>query len=276
MSSTFSDLLSHFTFSSVLDILLVALIFYGLFYLVQGTRAVQLLRGTLFVIFLAVLASTVFHLTAFNWLVRNAIPALLVAIPVIFQPELRRALERLGRPGSLLARHNATAAQTVTTIAHAAKELSEQGFGALIILEGSTGLQDYIDTGVLLDAHLTDELLLSIFFKNSALHDGAVIVREDRVVAAACMLPLSESATLDRDLGTRHRAALGVTESADAIAVIVSEENNTIAVAHNGRLVRRLDEGELNRLLFRLYQPAPSVGRWLGLAMPDQKKPSED
>lgn len=257
----------------MLDILLVALIFYGLFYLVQGTRAVQLLRGTLFVIFLAVLASTVFHLTAFNWLVRNSIPALLVAIPVIFQPELRRALERLGRPGMLLTRRNATAAQTVSTITRAAKELSEQGLGALIVLEHSTGLQDYIDTGVLLDAHLTAELLLSIFYKNSALHDGAVIVREDRVVAAACMLPLSDSSALEHDLGTRHRAALGVTESADAIAVVVSEENNTIAVAHNGRLVRRLDEGELNRLLYRLYQPAPNVGRWLGLTPPDKDKP---
>ena len=265
MLSAFTDLLSHFNVSSVLDILLVALIFYGLFYLIQGTRAVQLLRGTVLVIFLAVLASTFFHLTAFSWLVRNSIPALLVAIPVIFQPELRRALERLGRPGMLLARRNATAAQTVTTIARAASELSEQGFGALIVIEGSTGLQDFIDTGVLLDAHLSADLLLSIFYKNSALHDGAVIVREDRVVAAACMLPLSESSTLERDLGTRHRAALGVTESTDAIAVVVSEENNTIAAAHNGRLVRRLDEGELNRLLYRLYRPTSNVGRWLGL-----------
>jgi diadenylate cyclase len=263
--STFTDLLAHFTFSSVLDILLVALTFYGLFYFIQGTRAVQLLRGTVFVILLAVVASTLFHLTAFSWLVRNSIPALLVAIPVIFQPELRRALERLGRPGMLLARRNATAAQMVTTIARAASQLSEQGFGALIIIEGSTGLQDFIDTGVLLDAHLSSDLLLSIFYKNSALHDGAVIVREDRVVAAACMLPLSENQNLDRELGTRHRAALGVTESTDAIAVVVSEENNTIAVAHNGRLVRRLDEGELNRLLYRLYQPSSNVNRWLGL-----------
>ena len=152
----------------------------------------------------------------------------------------------------------------VTTIARAASQLAEQGFGALIVIEGSTGLQDFIDTGVLLDAHLSSDLLLSIFYKNSALHDGAVIVRDDRVVAAACMLPLSENQNLDRDLGTRHRAALGLTESTDAIAVVVSEENNTIAVAHNGRLVRRLDEGELNRLLYRLYQPSSKVNRWLG------------
>ena len=255
MWGTFSELLSHFTLSSILDILLVALIFYGLFYFVQGTRAVTLLRGTVVVVALAVLASNVFHLTAFNWLIRNSIPALLVAIPVIFQPELRRALERLGRPGMLLVRRSVSAVQTVNTIARAASTLAEQGFGALIVLEGTTGLQDFVDTGVLLDAQLSDNLLLSIFYKNSPLHDGAVIVREDRVVAAACMLPLCENSDLDRDLGTRHRAAIGVTEGTDAIAVVVSEETGMMAVAHNGRLVRRLDEGELNRLLFRLFQP---------------------
>jgi diadenylate cyclase len=252
--STFSELLSHFTLSSALDILLVALIFYGLFYFIQGTRAVTLLRGTILIVFLAVLASGVFHLTAFNWLIRNSIPALLVAIPVIFQPELRRALERLGRPGRLWTRRSVSAVQTINTIARAAGELAEQGSGALVVLEGTTGLQDFIDTGVLLDAQLSADLLLSIFYKNSALHDGAVIIREDRVVAAACMLPLSDN-DLDRDLGTRHRAAIGVTEGTDAIAIVVSEETGRIAVAHNGRLVRRLDEGELNRLLFRLHQP---------------------
>lgn len=263
MLSTFTELVSHFTLSSILDIFLVALVFYGLFYFVQGTRAVTLLRGIILVAFLTVVASSVLHLAAFSWLIRNSIPALLVAIPVIFQPELRRALERLGRPGMFLTRRSVSAAQTVNTIARAARELAEQGFGALIVLERTTGLQDFVDTGVLLDAHLTDDLLLSVFYKNSALHDGAVIIREDRIVAAACMLPLSESSNLDRDLGTRHRAALGITESTDAIAVIVSEETGTMAVAHNGRLARRLDEGELNRLVYRLYQPRSNVDRWL-------------
>jgi diadenylate cyclase len=253
--SSFSEVLSHFTPSSALDILLVALIFYGLFYFIQGTRAVQLLRGIFLVVLLAVLASSLFHLTAFSWLIRNSIPALLVAIPVIFQPELRRALERLGRPGTLLSRRNTSATQTINTVARAAGELSQGRCGALIVLEGTTGLQDFVDTGVALDAMLSKDLLLSIFFKNAALHDGAVILREDRVAAAACMLPLSESSTLDRELGTRHRAAIGVTEGTDAIAVVVSEETGDIAVARSGRLVRRLDEGELNRVLHRLYQP---------------------
>ncbi|MBI5300844.1 MAG: TIGR00159 family protein [Chloroflexi bacterium] len=261
--SALGELISRFTLSSLLDILLVALVIYGLFYLIQGTRAVQLLRGILFVVFLAVLASTIFQLTAFNWLIRNSIPALLVAIPVVFQPELRRALERLGRPGMLLTRRNFSVSHVITTITRAASELAEQRCGALIVLEGTTGLQDFVDTGVMLDAQLSADLLLSIFFKNAALHDGAVIVRDDRIVAATCMLPLSENNSLSRELGTRHRAALGVTEGTDAIAVVVSEETGAISVAHNGRLVRRLDEGELGRLLRRLYHPTPNNHRWL-------------
>ncbi len=260
--STLSDLLSHLTFSSVLDIILVALVFYGLFYLIQGTRAVTLLRGILLVIFLAVLASNLFQLTAFSWLIRNSIPALLVAIPVIFQPELRRALERLGRPGSLLARKSSSTSQIIGTVSHSASELAAHQFGALIVLEGSTGLQDFIDTGINIDAHASTALLLSIFHKNASLHDGAVIIREDRVVAAACMLPLSENRALDRELGTRHRAAVGVTEGTDAIAIVVSEETGAISLANNGRLVRRLDEGELNRILHRLYHPPTISDHW--------------
>ncbi len=260
--STFVELVSHLTFSSILDNLLVALVFYGLFYLIQGTRAVQLLRGILLVIFLAVLASNLFQLTAFSWLIRNSIPALLVAIPVIFQPELRRALERLGRPGTLLSRRSTSTAQVVNIIARSAGELAKHRFGALIVLEGSTGLQDFVDTGIALDARASSDLLLSIFYKNTALHDGAVIIREDRVAAAACMLPLSESRTLERELGTRHRAAVGITEGTDAIAVVISEETGAISVAYNGRLVRRMDEGELGRVLRRLYHPPASVDHW--------------
>lgn len=259
---TLVDLVSQLTVSSVLDILLVALVLYGLFYLIQGTRAVTLLRGILLVIFLAVLGSNLFQLTALSWLIRNSVPALLVAIPVIFQPELRRALERLGRPGTLLSRRGGSAAQIIGAVSHSASELAQHEFGALIVLEGRTGLQDFVDTGIPLDAKTSSALLLSIFHKNAALHDGAVIIREDRVVAAACMLPLSENPNLDRDLGTRHRAGVGVTEGTDAITIIISEETGTVSVAYNGRLVRRLDEGELNRLLHRLYRPPLISEHW--------------
>lgn len=252
------DILARLNASSLIDILLVALVFLGLFYLVRGTRAVILLRGILLVAFVAVLASTLFNLTAFNWLIRNSIPALLVAIPVIFQPELRRAFERLGRPRTLIgARTTDATARFLATLSRAAGALSRQQTGALIILEGKTGLQEYLDTGVRVDAEPSVDLLLTIFNKHTNLHDGAVIVRDERLRAASCMLPLSENPDVDRDLGTRHRAAIGVTETTDAIAIVVSEETGGISVAHNGRLARNLDEGNLNRLLTKLYTGKP-------------------
>lgn len=251
------DLLARLNASSIIDIALVALVFVGLFYLVRGTRAVILLRGILLVVFVAVLASTLFNLTAFNWLIRNSIPALLVAIPVIFQPELRRAFERLGRPRSLLGgRTTDTTTKFLATLSRAAGALSRLQCGALLIVEGRTGLQEFIDTGVRLDAEISVDLLLTLFDKHTNLHDGAVIIRDERLLAAGCMLPLSENPDIDRDLGTRHRAALGVTESTDAIALVVSEETGAISVAHNGRLIRNLDEGNLNRLLTNLYTSA--------------------
>lgn len=251
------DLLARLNASSIIDIALVALVFVGLFYLVRGTRAVILLRGILLVVFVAVLASTLFNLTAFNWLIRNSIPALLVAIPVIFQPELRRAFERLGRPRSLLGgRTTDTTTKFLATLSRAAGALSRLQCGALLIVEGRTGLQEFIDTGVRLDAEISVDLLLTLFDKHTNLHDGAVIIRDERLLAAGCMLPLSENPDIDRDLGTRHRAALGVTESTDAIALVVSEETGAISVAHNGRLIRNLDEGNLNRLLTNLYTGA--------------------
>lgn len=260
------DILARLNASSIVDILLVALVFLGLFYLVRGTRAVILLRGILLVAFVAVLASTFLNLTAFNWLVRNSIPALLVAIPVIFQPELRRAFEQLGRPRTLLgARTTDTTTKFLATMSRAAVALSRKQTGALMILEGRTGLQEYVDTGVKLDAEPSVDLLTTIFDKHTNLHDGAVIVRDERLLAASAMLPLSENPDVDRDLGTRHRAALGVTESTDAIAIVVSEETGGISLAYNGRLIRNLDEGNLNRLLTNLYtghSPNGGVRRW--------------
>ena len=248
------DLFSHLTISSVVDILLVALIFFGLFYLMQGTRAVTLVRGILLVAFAGILASNFLKLTAVTWLIRNSIPALLVAIPVIFQPELRRALERLGRPQTLLlTRRNTTSIQFIALLSRASGALSKAGLGALIVIERHTGLQEYIDTGVQLDAAVSVDLLLTIFNKGTPLHDGAVIIRDERILAAACTLPLSENPDLDRELGTRHRAGVGITESTDAIVIIVSEETGVVSVSQNARLTRYLDEGNLNRLLTNLY-----------------------
>ncbi|NIO72394.1 MAG: TIGR00159 family protein [Anaerolineae bacterium] len=258
---------SRFDWLSAIDIVLVALFFYWLLFLIQGTQAVQLLRGIILIVLLSVLVTSILQLTAFSWLIRNSIPALLVAIPVIFQPELRRALERVGRTGFSINRspRRAIIQRVINQICEACQRLSEHRHGALIVLERETGLQEHIDTGVKVDALVTSELLLTIFFPNTALHDGAVIVREDRVVAAACVLPLTEDFMADRHLGLRHRAAIGVTEQSDAIAIAVSEETGTISIARNGRIIRHLDEKRLRKVLQAFYRPwtSQALPRWL-------------
>jgi len=250
-------LFSRMRFSDILDIFLVGCIFFALLQLIRGTQAIQLLRGVVMFVFLAILLSSILRLTAFSWLISNAIPALLVAIPVIFQPELRRALERLGRAGGLMDRptREAAANRAINQVARTCRMLSEAHQGAIIVLERNTGLGAYSEAGVAVNALVSSELLLTIFYPNTALHDGAVIIREDQIVAAAAVLPLSSSRLADRYLGTRHRAALGITEQTDAIAVVVSEETGTISVAHNGRMVRHLDENRLRNILQRLYRP---------------------
>jgi diadenylate cyclase len=242
----------------ILDIALVAFLFFWILYLVRGTRAVPLLRGAVFLIITVVLLSGVIRLRAFGWLTEKAIPALLVVIPVLFQQELRRALERLGRPGTLFGRARGKRAildQALTAVAQASRTLADRHYGALIVLERETGLQELADSGVLLDATTTPELLTTIFDPNTMLHDGAVIMRNGRILAAACVLPLSTAFLADRQLGLRHRAAIGVTEESDAIVVVISEERGAISIAHGGRIIRNLDAKRLETVLRALYQP---------------------
>jgi diadenylate cyclase len=253
----------------VVDIGLVALLFYSVLFLVRGTRAVQLLRGILVVILLVFLFNEVASLLAFQWLLEKILPALFVAVPVIFQPELRRALEQIGRARFFPNRVAADRANSVVTVVSlAARRLSEQRHGALIVLERETGLNDLVDRGVRLDAEASVELLTQIFYKNSPLHDGAVMIRDGRIAAAGVVLPLSDmraAGTTERGLGTRHLAALNISETTDALAVVVSEETGTISVARNGKLVRHLDEGELARLLYRWFvTPITPAERFLG------------
>lgn len=261
---------SRFDGIAFLDVFLVTLAFYLLLFLLRETQAMQLLRGIIILVLLVGLLSTVRELRAFNWLVRNAIPALLVAVPVIFQPELRRALERLGRTGNLLTSpaREQNMAQVIEGIAVASQTLSERRHGALIVLERETGLREYVDTGIGMDAAVTPELLETIFFPNTPLHDGAVIVRSTRIVAAACVLPLVENLTSERHLGTRHRAALGITVGTDAVAVVVSEETGIVSIAHNGRMIRRMDAKRLQKILSAFYEPLLQSNwpRWLVLA----------
>lgn len=259
--SELSFLFLRLDWLSVVDLLLVSAIFFVVLSLVRGTQAVVLLRGMIFLIIVIGLLSSLLPLPAFSYLLKNTLPALIIAIPVIFAPEIRRALERLGRAGSLftVTTQADKVQRTVEAIGTAAHRLSDHRFGALIIIEREVPLEEYIETGVKLDALLTPELLLQIFHVNTPLHDGAVIIRGDRVAAAACVMPLSASGTLtrspERQMGLRHRASLGISEVSDAVAVVVSEETGAISVAHNGRMIRRLDQNRLRNILMAFYHP---------------------
>ena len=241
--------LSRLDARSVLDVLIIALIFYGLLVLLRGTSAMSLVRGIIILLLLGFILSNVFQLTMLNWLLRNSLTALLIGIPILFQPELRRALERIGRTGFRALATESSLGKTINTIADVSSRLSERRYGALMVLERETGLQDFIDTGVMLDAVPSAELLMGLFYPNSPLHDGAVVLRAERILAAGCVLPLSDNSLPGSQLGTRHRAALGITERTDAISVVVSEETGAISVATNGRMVSRLDEQRLRRIL---------------------------
>ncbi len=247
--------ISHVTWVDVVDILLVATVFYLVFSLARGTQAVPLLRGMVLVILVAFVVSQMLPFKGFSWLIRTALPALLIAIPVIFQPELRRALERLGRTGSLLARRRQEeeVEAMIDEVVRAAHRLAGQRHGALIVLERETGLQEFVESGVRLDAEVKAELLRTIFHPNTALHDKAVIIRNGRIEAASCMLPTSHNPHYS-GLGTRHRAAIGVTEESDALVIVVSEETGIISVAYNGRIVRRLDINRLRGVLLAFFQ----------------------
>lgn len=254
-----SWVLSRITIGTILDLVAVTLIFYWLLTVVQGTRAVQLVRGIIILWLASALLSTLFQLTTLTWLIRNSGLALLVAIPIIFQPELRRALEQLGRTGAWFNRgitgsHERVEA-VIDEVAAAATLLARQKHGALIVMERETGLQEFADRGVPLDAAVSRQLLATIFYPNTALHDGAVIIRNGRIVAGGTVLPLSDNVMgPSSQYGTRHRAGLGISEVSDAVAIIVSEERGVISLAANGRLVGNLTTERLKKLLFDLLE----------------------
>jgi diadenylate cyclase len=274
-------LLQRINWLSILDLLLVTLVFFGILLLVRDTQAMVLLRGMILVAILLSVLTSLVNLPAFSWLIRTTLPTLLLAIPVIFAPEIRRGLERLGRAGAgtvLLQPKPSemmSMQQTIKAVVSAAARLSARQHGALIVLQRNDSLQEYIQTGVTLNARVTPELLLQVFYPNTPLHDGAVIISENRLSAAACVMPLSASGILnrspERQMGLRHRAALGISEASDAIAVVVSEETGSISIAHNGRMIRRLDSERLENILIAFYQPSVNANnplaffnRWLG------------
>jgi uncharacterized protein (TIGR00159 family) len=251
LTSLFSSTSSRFGLSTVLDVLIVAGLLYWLLTLISGTSAATLVRGILILLTVGFVLSNVFQLTMTGFLLRSSLPALLIAVPILFQPELRRALEQLGRAGSFIPRTTVISTNTrvAEIVARAAQQLAERRFGALLVIERATPLGEYVSaSGVSVDALISVELLLNIFWPNSPLHDGAVIIHGDRVVAAGVVLPLAQSPTVEH-IGTRHRAAIGITEISDAIAIVVSEETGTISIANAGRMVRNLGEARLQKVL---------------------------
>ena len=268
MSLQLFELFKGFRLIDLLDIAIVAYVSYKAIQLIQGTRAVQLLKG-LVVLVASTKLSEWLGLYTINWILRNAMTVGVIALLIVFQPELRRALEQLGRgrffSSPILGLAEEELNKVIDHIANAAIELSKSQIGALIILEKQTGLNEYIETGVKIGGIVTVELLINIFTPNTPLHDGAVIIQNDNIMAAGCYLPLTENPNLSKELGTRHRAALGITEETDAVAIIVSEETGVISVAKDGKLSRYLDVKTLKNMLRDIYEiknKKPSLWKW--------------
>lgn len=255
--------------SSIVDVLLVWYVIYKLIMVIRGTKAVQLLKG-IFVILLVRIVSEFLGLKTLSWMMEQAITWGFLAIIIIFQPELRRALEQLGR-GKFFSRSSnpddEDPEKAVAAIIKATDYMAKRRIGALISIERETGMSDYIETGIHMDSNISSELLINIFIPNTPLHDGAVIIQKNNVAAAACYLPLSESPFISKELGTRHRAALGISEVTDSVTVVVSEETGNISLTKNGELHRDLKAEEFkellsNELLFTNKVKQTSSARW--------------
>jgi len=227
---------------SILDILLVAAVVFMLLYLLRDTKALVLLRGVLFLIVVISLLSSLSVLPAFSWLISSTLPTLLLAIPVIFAPEIRRVLERIGRTGSIFSQdHLSTEMEKIIqNVVRATRRIAERKYGGLIVFSRLDSLQAYVETGVILNSYVMPETLIQIFYPKTPLHDGAVIISDDVIAAAGCVLPLSSSGVLEespeRSMGLRHRAALGIAEESDAIAVVISEETGIVSLAYEGKI----------------------------------------
>ena len=269
MPELISSILDQVRLTTILDIGITALLIYWLFSLIRGTRAVRLIIGVT-VLFAVYFAAQALQLLLLTQILQTGAVVGLFALVVVFQPELRRALDRIGRVGSfgwLFSAESRTADHVAAEVARAAALLSSEGHGALIVLERETGLEEIAETGVMLHADLSADLLRTIFMPRTALHDGAVIVREGRILAAGALLPLAETTVQTERFGTRHRAALGITEQTDAIVVVVSEENAQVSLVQRARIVRNLSEPQLARSIRSLLQPA-SDASGLRLAAP--------
>lgn len=257
MSFDWSNLFSWQNLVSLLDVLVVWYVIYMMMMLLRGTKAVQLFRGIV-VIILIKLVSWYIGLETVSWIMDQVINWGIIAIIVIFQPEIRRGLEHLGR-GSLFANYNKKENEAeiklVDALDQAIQYMSKRRIGALITVQMNTGLDDYIETGIPLDADVSGALLINIFIPNTPLHDGAVIIKDNRIAVAAAYLPLSESNLIPKELGTRHRAAVGISEVTDALTIVVSEETGGVTITKNNELIRDLTQQDYRKLLYNELVP---------------------
>lgn len=258
MLRNFSSLFFNVRILDVIDILIVAAVLYKLFTLIRETRAEQLTKGIVVLLVLTKVTEWL-RLYTINWILSNAMTVGTLALLIVFQPELRRGLEHIGRSRiftkSFVDIRGESHEKVAEEIVEAAASLSRQKIGALIVIERQTGLNEVVDTGTKLDALVSSDVLINIFIPNTPLHDGAVIIKDDRIKAAACFLPLTENMNISKELGTRHRAALGISERSDSLSIIVSEETGTISLAENGTISRYLDTKTLRQILLDMYKP---------------------
>lgn len=253
-------LLTTVNILDLIDIVVVAYFLYRIYLMLKNTRAATLVKGLLVLVFF-MLISRWLNLHVISWLLEKSMTVIMVALPVVFQPELRRALEQIGR-GRLFNKGSELDEQEMeemlNAVANATVIMSRRKEGALMVFERETGLEERIETGVAVDGLISDSLLLNIFEKDTPLHDGAVIIRGKRIVAASCLLPLTENRNLSQELGTRHRAAIGISEQSDAVVLVVSEETGAVSIARNGELMRYLTADDVKEIL-RSYLLRPTV-----------------
>lgn len=245
----------------IVDILIVAFILYRVYKMVENTRAITLTKGLLVLLVLTIVTSWL-ELHAINWLLQKIVTLLFVALPIVFQPELRRALEHIGEgrffKHSMLLNYE-EARSLVSELTTAVMKMSSTKTGALIVLERNIGLNDICASGIQIDGIVSSEFLLNVFIPNTPLHDGAAVIRGNRLIAAGCLLPLTDNRSLSTELGTRHRAAIGLSEQCDAVIVIVSEETGTVSVAESGRIYRHLDADQLKQYLMPIFSPSKTT-----------------
>ena len=270
IGSLFTNLFEHPDWHNIVDVFLLTVLIYNVIKMVMHTRSNSLFKGIVVVLVMAWLSS-ILRFSAVSWLLNQVISMGILVLVILFQPEFRRGLDQIGRSkfmrrvfgSSGLTREEVEVERPVNEIVRAMTDMARKRIGALIIIERSTGLEDVIETGTRVDSEISAPLIENIFVPNTPLHDGAMIIRDRRINAAACILPLSEDPSISRDLGTRHRAGIGITEMTDAVSLIVSEETGIISMARDGRLTRHLDARSLSILLTELFTPERSMYTWL-------------